>query len=65
MKKCALIIVFIIYNSCYAQKSKENFGLLYFKKAYKFDINNKIDSAFYYYNKAEKQFLDKKDFVYP
>ncbi len=41
----------------YAQNKTESKGLYYFKKAYKLNQSNKIDSAFYYYNKAEKQFI--------
>ena len=41
----------------YSQNKQDSKGLHYFKKAYKFNQQNKIDSAFYYYNKAEKQYV--------
>jgi len=55
MRYFKFLLIFVFSVNSFAQKSNNN-GLYYFKKAYKFDINQKKDSAFYYYSKAEKQF---------
>jgi len=61
LKQIALVIIFLVTQNIFAQSNFENNGLYYFKKAYNFDINQKKDSAFYYYLKAKKQYKKEQN----
>lgn len=58
------ILLFLWLQLSFTQINKDSKGLYYFKKAYKFDCNQKNDSAFYYYLKAENEYLKEHNNYY-
>ena len=61
LQRISIFIAFLFIQQAFSQNNTENKGLFFFKKAYKFDCNQKKDSAFYYYLKAEKQYKKEQN----
>ena len=61
MRYFSFILFFFFIQNTFAQNNKKDLALSCFKKAYDFDINQKKDSAYYFYLKAKKEYIKKHD----